>query len=255
MASPLSTLDPVYYLPETVSSQIFSCLNPDDLCRCACVCRQWRRVTEYDVVWREVAARILGLDLPPRNVKLLFKEIAGQQVRSDDELLERVQAFVDRVQLGQKGSFRCVFPNTCNCRVLEMELKKPDGDSGEYDVREDCFGRKEIGVDPTILATEYIPFSFSRLKYAEGAYGKMQWLKLNTEFLNAKIMLYSALQLDSPHLEDLKDKMRQIVLGRLSQLNIKFLEDKRHKKIEIAAVLGFVLLSSITLIYASRVKD
>ena len=196
------------------------------------------------------------------NVKLLFRGITEQQVKSDDELLERVQAFVDRVQLGQNGSFRCLFPMGNRCLLLGVEIKgKVDGPilsqetSVSFDsyIREDCLGSEEIG-SRALASAAVLP---SRLYYGMTGGGSETDRHLTT-FLQKNrfegiIRLYHPLSLTAPHLSEMRNRVTQIVKERVFQLNEEYLYEEGKnlliRRCQIALFAAFAAASAYAIGY------
>lgn len=98
-------LDPLKYVAEGNKLQILSHLNPQELVQCCQVSKEWSRLASDGSLWRGFfpeKAIPLGV-----NVK---KYIDGHAVKSEDEAMQRIQEFANKVLLNQKGTFTCFFP-------------------------------------------------------------------------------------------------------------------------------------------------
>ena len=96
-------------LPKDVQLNcIFPPLEPLELTRCCQVCKQWNELASDESLWKEIARRTFGGIPIAQKVKGVLKNIPLRHVKSNDEILERLKAFIGRVNLDQNSRFRCI---------------------------------------------------------------------------------------------------------------------------------------------------
>jgi hypothetical protein len=118
-------IDPVENLPTEVSCQIFSNLSPSDLGRCCQVNSTWRNVASSDDVWRETAIWKQTLEeepsaifVPGNTIKAKIQSIESTTLRSNVEIIKRIQEFVGMIPFGQNARFICYIRENHDSYVL-----------------------------------------------------------------------------------------------------------------------------------------
>jgi|GEM_PF-5391097 len=111
-------------LSDELLLKVFSYLMPSQVALCCRVNSTWRQLASDNMLWRERGRELFGQYLAVPNVHAFLGEFHSQQLRSNDEIVERIQAFANRVSLGQNGSFRCIIAGAGQgYRTISVEIK------------------------------------------------------------------------------------------------------------------------------------
>lgn len=146
-------------LPEDIYLQVFSHFTPAELALCSQVHPEWRRLASDNWVWREQGRKLFGQYLNVPNVKEFLREYHSQQLRSNDEIVARIQDFANRVSLGHNGRFRCIIGAGRGHRVISVEIKGDreklhpvlgaprarEDDVREFDVKDTAYALHIVG--------------------------------------------------------------------------------------------------------------
>lgn len=99
------------FLPYDVNLLIFSCLNHHDLAKCCEVSKQWKKLASTNSLWQKLFS---NLDLPEgTNVKAY---VATHCVRTNDEIEERLQQLLQKMNEEDSALFTCLFPLNPKCQ-------------------------------------------------------------------------------------------------------------------------------------------
>ena len=107
--------DVIQSLPEEIAFEIFSYLDPIELGRCCAVSCHWNAIASDERLWKQLFP---GLAVPQDKSVKEYVDLCS--IKSMDELVVRIQKFVQRVQLNKKGEFRCLFPFNPKCSALAV---------------------------------------------------------------------------------------------------------------------------------------
>jgi len=113
-------MDPMVCLNEDENYEIFSCLDMKELAKCCRISQKWHKFASQDRLWRRW--------LPESTVlrKMNIKEyINSCAIISLNQLIQRIQEFVDQLPLNEIGVFTCFLPiNPINpkCKI-SMEFR------------------------------------------------------------------------------------------------------------------------------------
>lgn len=110
-------------LPNVLSIEIFSYLTPADLGHCCELNSALRRLASDNRAWRESGRQRFGQYLNVPNVKDFLRACHLQQLRSNDEVVDRIRDFANRVSMGHNGRFRCILSTGRGHRVISVEIK------------------------------------------------------------------------------------------------------------------------------------
>jgi len=165
---------PLIRLPDDPSLEIFSYLTPAELGCCCRVNSEWRRLANDNSAWREWGRQQFGQYLNVPNVKDFLREYHSQQLRSNDEIVARIQDFVTRVSMDHNGRFRCILGTGRGYRVISVEIKGDrtklhpvlgtpqncQDDVREFDIRDTAYASHVVGrgdlINPEPLETTWI---------------------------------------------------------------------------------------------------
>lgn len=137
--------DPFKSIPSDLTLQIFSFLDRSSLGRCCQVSRDWNALASSNSVWVHFAKKIFnGEILRTANIKGLLRDIEPQILYSNDEIVGRIQAFIDKVPLGKNARFRCVLSTVQGYQPISLEVKGTQ-QSEVLDFKEDYFAVKALG--------------------------------------------------------------------------------------------------------------
>lgn len=119
-------LDPVSRLPTEISLNSFFYLNKSDLVSCCQVSKGWRTLADDNQLWKAIAYRTLK-DLLPEDIsqqcsKAFIKEWEARKLKSNEEIIACLQAFVDRISLGQNARFRCVISTGSQYQIISAQI-------------------------------------------------------------------------------------------------------------------------------------
>ena|ERR1700722_16914117 len=117
------TFDPIKDLPPECALNILSNLGQKDLGHCSQVCTQWEAFVSDNALWKPGVQQKFSQVQTVPSFKQLLKEVNAQQLQSNDEIVDRVQKFLDRVSLGQNARFRCIIGSGQGQKVLSIEIK------------------------------------------------------------------------------------------------------------------------------------
>ncbi len=96
----------IHELPLNVKTQIFSYLTKNELAKASRVCTDWKGLTNKDVLWSAIAEEILqnNAPIPKKNIKDFLRLHVAI---SNDEIIQKLQFFVNQINPGKNGLFRC----------------------------------------------------------------------------------------------------------------------------------------------------
>ena len=174
-------LNPVKVLPEETSFQIFSYLEKPDLASCCQVNKGWRRLASDNELWATIARQMFkGEALNVPNIKAFLQKLESQKLKSNEEIIDRLQAFIDRISLGQNARFRCLVSTGSGYQAISVEFKATkdkiakisntltacEDNLTDLDFKDDCIAINGIGNGSLVAPQppEYQPKSQSLSK-------------------------------------------------------------------------------------------
>jgi hypothetical protein len=101
-------------LPDEISTEILSYLDIPSIGNCSQVCRRWNFLTQKDELWTDIAKLTFKAttgSIIPSTAKNSVQNLFSSYVRSNDELLNRIRAFLNKTRLGQNAKFTCILTN------------------------------------------------------------------------------------------------------------------------------------------------
>ena len=105
------SVDLVKTCPKEISIEIFDLLALQDLGRCAQVSKDWNKLVNDETLWKKIALKIAGTlpnDPPMEPYIEALKKFVCQRLRSNDEILKRIETFISKVAIGQSARFTCI---------------------------------------------------------------------------------------------------------------------------------------------------
>lgn len=218
-----------------IKYEIFSFLNPNDLGKCASVCREWRCIADNNLCWKNIFKEKFKGDISQApSLKQLYIEMKRQEISSEHELLKRIQQFVNKIGLHQKGKFTCIFPQPrCASIVIQVQDFRPKCNKS---INEVWFLTNDLeSVNQSIKnSKECIHIPVMALKERK----KKQILGYPTTANFYYPWNYS----QSPHLEK---RIHNIVYTRIQRLKTENITKKYSLQIISAALyIGIVIVSS-----------
>lgn len=162
------SIDPLAFLPKEASIEnipdeifldIFSWLEKTELGKCCRVSKKWQRIISDNALWIEVAKQKFGGKVPSApNLKSFLQQYEAQMLKSNEEILDRFQAFANRISLGQNGRFRCIISTGSQYGCISVEIKGSQEElnhnthllslcyhSPDFDLKDDCIALNGIG--------------------------------------------------------------------------------------------------------------
>ncbi len=93
-------------IPRDIKEQIFFHFTIKDHSIASQVCKEWNEISDQDSFWKKIAKEILKKDIPipSHQIKKRLKTIIAN---SNDEIIEKIQSFVNEVTLEKNGRFQC----------------------------------------------------------------------------------------------------------------------------------------------------
>lgn len=124
-------------MPREISRHILSFLKPFDLAQCCQVNSEWNRLASHDDIWLEIAKKIFinGANLHPKT-KARIKAWDSHHLKSHEEILDRIQSFLDKISLGQNARFKCIAQAENGLQTISIEIKG-DKKSPDFDYYQD----------------------------------------------------------------------------------------------------------------------
>lgn len=125
--------------PGVIICEIFKFLNFRDLANCCKVSKLWNRLASSPAVWATLAQVYLGLHVSPSadlNIKSMVTEIV---CLSNDQIVRRLQKFLNRCSLERNGRFRCILGSGQGYRHITLEIKRYDRDGTEGIAIQECY--------------------------------------------------------------------------------------------------------------------
>lgn len=118
------SFDLISALPTEQQMTIFSAyLNPRDRAQCAVSCSKWNAIVEHPDLWRQIAATIFTMGpLKEGGEKDIVKHHFTQRIRSNDELVQRIEEFLNKIQFLQTGRFRGFFGQGKGLQTVSIEV-------------------------------------------------------------------------------------------------------------------------------------
>lgn len=236
-----------------LSSSTFSYLKGGELVACCSVSTRWRALASQDKLWERVAKQIFGDALQVPNFRTFLRQCISN---SNDHIVDRIQAFANRISMGQNARFRCVIgplqgSQTVGNQAVEIIIegrKQGDGPVDLYsclryhvanlDFTENCIavnglGNLSLSMPPSQLWPELSTASVCVQSMSERA---LCVAGRNRDDAWATITLPHDHILDSP----IVGRIAQIIRGRLDQLNTS---RRRRSNVRTAVMyVGIALL-------------
>jgi hypothetical protein len=162
-----TTLDEVSVLPKDMVLEIFCRLDNSSLGCCSQVCKDWNDVLNQNVcIWERISTEVFGrVPVLPKGklLKNFCKKFASQQIKGSNgnsELLDRIQCFLRKIELGQNARFKSVFflekspaPVYLNIKIKGSKDQTSPIPKSSIDFKENLFFRG-VGDEHHILASE-----------------------------------------------------------------------------------------------------
>src|SRR5690349_15693202 len=83
-------------LPEQVLIETFSYLKKPELASCCQISRNWRKLASTDRLWKEIGKHMFEGSLNVPNIKEFLREFVSQEMSSNEEIMDRLEAFFNR---------------------------------------------------------------------------------------------------------------------------------------------------------------
>lgn len=94
--------------PKDVSILIFSYLDKTSLARCQLVCKNWQINSSADLLWNSIGKQIFGNAFGARKAKKFLGDYHAHKLHSNDQILDAIERFIDRIPLDQSARFSCI---------------------------------------------------------------------------------------------------------------------------------------------------
>lgn len=115
---------PISILRREELLSIFSHLEKTDLGSCLQVCKLWNELGNNNRLWLPLVSRIfIGDNLNATNCKEILREYESKQLRSEQEILDHLQTFINKISRGQNGRFRCIINSRGRSYTLSLIIK------------------------------------------------------------------------------------------------------------------------------------
>ena len=128
------SVDLVKTCPKEIRVEIFDLLDMQDLCRCTRVCKDWNKFLNDETLWKKIALKITGAIPNELNIKAFVKKFVCQRLRSNEEILKRIEAFFSEVPIGQNAKLTCISQKDKKNMQLSVSITaKENDDSNDPD--------------------------------------------------------------------------------------------------------------------------
>jgi len=115
--------DFVRRVPNELQLAIFSCLNQADLIHCSQTCSRWNFIANDQELWQKIADKIFTSGtLQAPFIKGFLRQFAHQKLHSNDQLVLRVQEFLDKIRAGQRAKFICFLGEGSQYQTISVEI-------------------------------------------------------------------------------------------------------------------------------------
>ncbi len=137
--------------PLDIFIEVFSNLSISELGICSQVCHAWQIIINNDGVWNKLVTQIFKNGCGAKNCQNLIREFYSKHLKSNDEILTSLKAFVKKVTLGHNARFRCILQLGAHYQELIVIIKADRERSGSplyitnFDYTEDYFALNPIG--------------------------------------------------------------------------------------------------------------
>ncbi len=111
----INNFDIIKTLPPECSFQILSKLEAKDLGKCRRVSKEWQTLSSDERLWKNCLTKI---KFPEGFAAREY--IYTHAISTDEEILSRIQEFVNKVQFNQTGIFECLFPFNSDCKITAV---------------------------------------------------------------------------------------------------------------------------------------
>ncbi len=247
-------------LPDEVSLQIFSNLSPKDLASCSQVCSDWKKLVGDNSLWKPFVKNNFNIDERHiENYKQYYVDNIGK-LKSNDEIFKRIEAFTDRISLGQNGRFICRFSHLADSKYRPIKItlkgkfnKKVPQNLNKFDVEIACEIVNPINngsltipnnvpvfksaLGGSMTGSECTPGTYRTYRMESPHYGPFQYY---FEFPNLK---YPVCNFNNK--SDLEKRICELLNFKIRELaNQKAWKDIYKKAAIVATISSVVLLSS-----------
>ncbi len=228
-------IDFISQLPTELSLLILSNCSSTDLAKCCQVSKVWKTLAEDNSLWKPIAQSHFDNSILKQSYKSYLK---NNIFSSKEQILERIQAFANRIRKGQNGRFIC---STDDDNLIEIHIG--DG-TDRIDTEDRCKMVKDIS-DNTIPK---LPDSFPVIN----GYDKSIIKPLRICAINSLEYKYKA-SLKFPKFEKNKDlyfpemerKIYQILISKIGKFNSQQeWENKCYRAASVIIGLFFLILVS-----------
>lgn len=152
------SLDPMSVLPRQIGLTVLSYLNIQNLGTCCKVSKSWNLLASDNALWGIVSKGIFSETIQADNIKNFLKTYHDQCLVSSDELIDRAEAFVNKLSVDQNSRFRCILGNGTNYRTLSIEILNLNKPPNTYDFQYDCFASDTVLKELLVKLTKVSDF-------------------------------------------------------------------------------------------------
>lgn len=132
------------YFPEDTAKVVFSYLDCESLKACLFVSTSWSKVADDNLLWQNLAKKefkFIG-NLNIQNIKATLLKLQSSKLKSNKEIFQRMESFLNRLENEQNGIFKCLLTRS-NC-TIELKIKHNRNYSKE-DIKENFWSDINIG--------------------------------------------------------------------------------------------------------------
>jgi hypothetical protein len=151
----LPAIDPVTFLPNELSLKIFYYLDGSALRKCCQVHSNWHSLVNDISFWREIAKKFFMIESSKDKVEIknLFLSLESKQLKSNEDIIKQVEAFINKVSLNQNARFRCIFGLGKGSQFMNIEIKSNSGKPEKIDLKEVYFSKQKIDSSSPVAPT------------------------------------------------------------------------------------------------------
>ncbi len=234
-------------LPDEVKHLILWNLDAKSLGNCCRVSKQFNKLSSHDDLWKALFPEV---SFP--NGTSAKKYLDAHAVTSEDEIVQRIQKFVDKVPLNKIGSFKAICPFNPGCEVT-VEIGYGILDSSKENLQEICLVMKKLK-GPDNDPDRKVDNGFSQAGHSikpEFSFSKLKFVPIRKEITtNSRFFLpYGENGFNNSFIID------QIVKDGITKLKETEKQQNRNFILGVAAVVVALVGITLNMYYNAANKD
>jgi F-box-like len=211
-----ASLNSIGKLPKELTINSFSYLEPSDVTSCCHVSKDWQTAANENRLWTTMAKRMGNGNVP--NVPNIKAYVQEQDSRSpkNEKIIHRLQAFLDRISLGQNANFKChiVGSNNQTISVEFMAFRN----NGRFDLAfEDNYDTAR-GIGDGSLSTPQPPYQINTNRLENHTHNNERRIVYKQGPLQVTVKFPELSHIDVNSQTDLQKRITNMVAIKLDSL-------------------------------------